>query len=65
MIDRSAVKNACHMLMMLGIETRHVYEEDFEQHFIKQSADFYKIESQRFSRGKLRERLYTQSRSTN
>jgi len=47
-IDRLAVKNACQMLMLLGIETRNVYEEDFESHFLKQSAEFYKMESQRF-----------------
>merc|ERR1712130_792603 len=47
-IDRLAIKNACQMLMMLGIETRNVYEEDFESHFLKQSAEFYKIESQKF-----------------
>merc|ERR1719411_25220 len=34
--------------MMLGIDTRNVYEEDFESHFLKQSAEFYKIESQKF-----------------
>ena len=47
-IDRLAIKNACQMLMMLGIETRNVYEEDFGSHFLKQSAEFYKIESQKF-----------------
>jgi len=47
-IDRGAIKNACQMLMMLGIDTRNVYEEDFESHFLKQSAEFYKIESQKF-----------------
>jgi len=47
-IDRLAIKNACQMLMMLGIDTRNVYEEDFESHFLKQSAEFYKIESQKF-----------------
>ncbi len=35
-------------MMMLGIETRNVYEEDFESHFLRQSAEFYKIESQKF-----------------
>jgi hypothetical protein len=30
------------MLMMLGIE------EDFGSHFLKQSAEFYKIDSQKF-----------------
>jgi hypothetical protein len=36
------------MLMVLGIENRTVYEEDFEREFLNQSAEFYKIESQRF-----------------
>jgi len=47
-IDRLAIKNACQMLMMLGIDTRNVYEEDFESHFLKQSSEFYMIESQKF-----------------
>ena len=45
-IGRLVIKNACQMLMMLGIETRNVYEED--SHFLKHSAEFYKIESQKF-----------------
>ena len=36
------------MLMVLSIEGRGVYEEDFEREFLNQSAEFYKIESQRF-----------------
>ena len=47
-IDRLGIKNACQMLSMLGIETRNMYEEDFESHFVKQSAEFYKTESQKF-----------------
>ena len=47
-INRMAVKSACQMLMVLGIDNRDVYEEDFESHFLKQSAEFYKIESQKF-----------------
>ncbi len=47
-IDRLAVRNACQMLMMLGIDSRKVYEEDFESHFLRQSAEFYQIESQKF-----------------
>lgn len=34
--------------MVLGIDGRSVYEEDFEREFLSQSAEFYKIESQRF-----------------
>lgn len=46
--DRSAIKNACQMLMTLGIETRNVYYEDFEEPFLQQSAEFYRLESQNF-----------------
>lgn len=42
-VDRGAVKNACQMLMVLGIDSRGVYEEDFEQPFLEQSAEFYRV----------------------
>lgn len=47
-VDRGAVKNACQMLMILGIETRQVYVEDFEQPFLSESREFYQSESQKF-----------------
>lgn len=47
-VDRIAIKNACQMLMVLGINSRSVYEEDFERPFLQQSAEFYKMESQKF-----------------
>ncbi|XP_053697059.1 cullin-3 [Sabethes cyaneus] len=47
-IDHIAIKNACQMLMVLGINNRWVYEEDFERPFLTQSASFYKLESQKF-----------------
>ncbi|KAL1458052.1 hypothetical protein WDU94_008227, partial [Cyamophila willieti] len=47
-VDRIAIKNASQMLMVLGINSRAVYEEDFERPFLQQSAEFYKMESQRF-----------------
>jgi len=40
---RGAVKNACQMLMLLGIETRQVYVEDFEQPFLLESREFYMV----------------------
>lgn len=46
--DRSAIRNACQMLMTLGIESRSVYSEDFEDPFLQQSAEFYRRESQHF-----------------
>ncbi len=46
--DRSAIKNTCQMLMTLGIESRNVYYEDFEEPFLLQSAEFYRRESQNF-----------------
>ena len=38
-----AIKNACQMLMILGIDTRSVYEECFEKPFLEESAEFYKV----------------------
>ena len=37
------MKNACQMLMVLGIESRVVYQEDFEKPFLEQSAEFYMV----------------------
>lgn len=47
-IDHLAIKNACQMLTVLGIDSRWVYEEDFERPFLTQSASFYKMEAQKF-----------------
>jgi hypothetical protein len=44
-VSRSAVKNACQMLMSLGIDNRCVYVEDFETPFLQQSAEFYRVRS--------------------
>lgn len=46
-VDRGAVKNACQMLMILGIDSRAVYEEELERPFLEQSAVFYRLESQK------------------
>lgn len=45
-IDRISLKNACQMLMILGITNRLVYQEDFERPFLAQSSEFYNVESQ-------------------
>ena len=37
------MKNACQMLMSLGVENRSVYAEDFEIPFLQQSAEFYRV----------------------
>ncbi|CAB1326701.1 unnamed protein product [Coregonus sp. 'balchen'] len=36
------------MLMILGLEGRSVYEEDFESPFLEMSAEFFQMESQKF-----------------
>lgn len=46
--NRMAMKNACAMLMALGVDSRVVYEDDFEKAFLHQSAEFYQQESQKF-----------------
>lgn len=38
-----AIRNACQMLVLLGINTTSVYEEDFEKPFLEESAEFYKV----------------------
>lgn len=43
LVDRQSIKAACQMLMVLGIENRSVYEEDFERPFLLQSAEFYRV----------------------
>lgn len=47
-VDHMAIKNTCQMLMVLGINQRWVYEEDFERPFLEQSSEFYTAESQKF-----------------
>lgn len=37
------MKNACQMLMSLGIDNRSVYADDFETPFLLQSAQFYQV----------------------
>lgn len=46
-----AIRNACQMLMILGIDTRSVYEEDFEKPFLEESAEFYKVRTVLYSSG--------------
>lgn len=47
-IDHLVIQNACQMLIHLGINNRRVYEEEFEQQFLIQSAKFFKMEAQKF-----------------
>lgn len=45
---RIGVKNACNMLVALGVDSRRVYEEEFEEPFLRVSAEYYRAESQNF-----------------
>ncbi|KAK8760004.1 hypothetical protein V5799_028730 [Amblyomma americanum] len=47
MVDKLSVKNACQMLGKLGVNSRSVYEEDFERPFLAESAIFCALESQK------------------
>ncbi|XP_068196243.1 cullin-3-like isoform X2 [Antennarius striatus] len=47
-VDRGAIRNACQMLMILGLDGRSVYEEDFELPFLKMSREFFQMESEKF-----------------
>lgn len=46
-INESEIKNACTMLITLGINSRYFYEKIFETPFLLQTADFYELESQK------------------
>lgn len=40
---RGSIRNTCQMLMVLGLDSRIVYEEDFERPFLEMSAEFYQV----------------------
>lgn len=42
-VNRVAIRNICHMLIVLGIGSREVYEDDFETLFLQESSEFYKV----------------------
>ena len=43
-VDRSALREACAMLMTLSInDNRAVYVEDFEDPFLEKSREFFKV----------------------
>lgn len=43
-VDRNAIKNACQMLVSLGInDYQGIYKEIFEKPFLQQSAEFYRV----------------------
>jgi len=47
-INRGLIKNVTQMLVDLGINSKTVYEEDFEKPFLETSSNFYRQESQEF-----------------
>ncbi|KAH6934155.1 hypothetical protein HPB50_021054 [Hyalomma asiaticum] len=47
-VDRRSLKKACGMLVALGIDSRKVYEEDFEKAFLDESAKFYALRGQEY-----------------
>jgi len=48
MLDESLVKNIIQMLVDVGVNSRSVYEEEFENQFLETTATFYRVESQDF-----------------
>ncbi|XP_060940711.1 cullin-3-like [Limanda limanda] len=47
-VERGDIKTACQMLMILGLDARFVYAEDFEGPFLDMSAEFFQMESEKF-----------------
>ncbi|KAH6936139.1 hypothetical protein HPB50_013801 [Hyalomma asiaticum] len=47
-VDRVSLKEACEMLAALGMDSRTVYEEDFEKPFLADTAQFYALLGQNY-----------------
>ena len=47
-INRGLLKSITQMLIDLGVNSRSVYEDDFEKSFLETSSNFYRVESQEF-----------------
>ncbi|XP_050039779.1 cullin-3-like [Dermacentor andersoni] len=47
-VDKLSMKEACEMLAILGLDSRSVYEEDFELPFLAESAQFYALRGRHY-----------------
>ena len=45
-IERSQVRQAVHMLIEVGVNSRKIYEQEFEQILLQETSDYYRAESQ-------------------
>ena len=43
MCYRVLLKSACGMLLHLGVDSRFVYDEDFEQYLLEETLIFYQV----------------------
>lgn len=48
LIVRQHIRDACQMLVQLGVGSLEVYEDDFEVSLLRQTRDFYRSESEAF-----------------
>nr|CCA18689.1 Cullin family protein putative [Albugo laibachii Nc14] len=48
LIDRVSMNNTLCMLVILGIHSNCVYEEEFEKYFLVETLDFYRQEAQKY-----------------
>ena len=48
LISRAQIRDACQMLVQLGVGLLSVYQEDFEEPFLQQTQEFYMAESGAF-----------------
>jgi cullin 3 len=46
LVDKILLKNTLIMLVELGVDSNRIYEQDFEEHFIRSTDNFYVQESQ-------------------
>jgi len=48
MIERIYLQKVIEMLIEIGMQSRRIYEQEFEQALITQTKNYYRIESNQF-----------------
>ncbi len=44
-IDKGAVRQAVHMLLEVGVQSRKIYEQEFESVLLADTVEYYRLES--------------------
>jgi cullin 3 len=44
-VEKSQIRQAVHMLLEVGVHSRKIYEQEFEQILLQETTDYYRAES--------------------